>query len=75
MLGKLVTTCVLLVKKLAVTATVGLNRDFTKWPKNASSGGLPPWNALDWDLCERRQRRNYENSERTYKEKKEISLL
>ncbi len=46
MLGELVTSCVLLVQKLAVTATVGLNRDFTKLSKTAGSvtatfGGKP----------------------------------
>jgi hypothetical protein len=36
--GVLVTSCVLLVLKLAVTATVGPNRDFTKLSKTAGSG-------------------------------------
>jgi hypothetical protein len=36
--GELVTSYVLLVQKLAVTATVGLNRDFTKLSKIAGSG-------------------------------------
>ncbi len=35
----LVTSCVLLVLKLAVTATVGPNRDFTKLSKTAGSAG------------------------------------
>jgi hypothetical protein len=34
----LVTSCVLLVLKRAVTATVGPNRDFTKLSKTAGSG-------------------------------------
>jgi hypothetical protein len=33
-----VTSCVLLVLKLAVTATIGLNRDSTKLSKTAGSG-------------------------------------
>ncbi len=36
--GVLVTSCVLLVLKLAVTATVGPNRDFTKLSKAVGSG-------------------------------------
>jgi hypothetical protein len=37
-LGVHVTSCVLLVLKLAVTATIGLNRDSTKLSKTAGSG-------------------------------------